>query len=131
MRKVLLILLVLEIAVMIAVVFVFRTIENRFHAGLVAGSLFILLGMAIVGRGWNSPEFRRVPTFAVGCLHLFGVALPMIIIRVLNADSDFREIPVWGLPGPVFHKLSEGVYLLLLLVTAFDAYRSWHWEKSA
>ena len=59
MGKRLALLLVIEVVVVIAVMLIFKMIENRVHAGLVAGSVFIALGLLIVGSGFRSPEFRR------------------------------------------------------------------------
>jgi magnesium-transporting ATPase (P-type) len=118
-----------QIVVMAMVPIIFRTIENRFYAGLTAGSVFIALGLFIVSRGWRRPEIRRTPTFVAGCIFLFLIALPMVLSRVMNSGVDFREVAVWGMPGPVFHRLSTGFFVVMMLATLFDAVRFWRRER--
>lgn len=113
-----------EVAVIVAVVFVFRTIQERIVAGAVAGTLFVLLGLVIVGWGLKVPTARRTPTFIAGLVHLFGSALPLMVTRFLNSAAVFEDVRVLGMPGPVFHQVSSYVYLGLMIATVFDWVRS-------
>jgi hypothetical protein len=121
MSKRLAILFLVEVIVVVAVMFIFKMIENRVHAGLVAGSVFIALGLLIVGNGLRSFEFRKTGTFYLGAIHLGLIALPMFLTRLLNLQTGFSELTVWGLPGPVFHKLSTWFYMLLMITTLAEA----------
>ncbi len=118
-------LLVLQILVSAVVVFVFRLVESRFSAGMIAGSLFVLLGVAVVSAGFAGKIRRSSGTFLLGCVHLFGVALPMIATRALQAGAEFSQVYVLGMPGPVFHKLSTRLYLLMMVVTLVEAVLTW------
>lgn len=118
---------ILELLVSATVVAIFRLIEDRFLAGMVAGSLFIAVGLLIVGRGLAERTFRRSATFVIGCVHLLAIAMPMVVVRLLNRDVEFREIRIWGMPGPVFHGLSEMLYLILLIATFGEGL--WRWQK--
>ncbi len=115
---------IVEVLLMIAVTIIFRVITDRQVAGLVAGTLFVLLGAALLVTGLRRAEFRRTPTFVMGLLHLFFTSVPMIAMRAWHFGEEFSELRVWGLPGPVFHHVSELVYLLLMIATAYDWYKS-------
>jgi hypothetical protein len=118
-------LLVVELCVVAAAPVIFTTVENRLIAGIMAGTLFVGLGVFIVMVGVQNKPFRRVPTFWAGCLHLFGSALPLLITRMVNFSHGFENVLVLGLPGPVFHRISTGVFAILLIATAFDLIRAW------
>lgn len=115
--------LVMEITVVVLVTITFRAIENRLVAGAIAGGMFIALGVFIVGFAVKWRAFLRTATFWLGCMHLFLVALPMVVIRLLNAEGQFSQDRIWGLSGPLFHRVSTGLYLTLMISTAFDWWR--------
>jgi hypothetical protein len=118
-------LLVVEFLVVAAAPVIFTTIESRLLAGMLAGAIFVALGIFIVMIGVQNRVFRRTPTFWAGCLHLFGSALPLLITRLMNVSKGFEDVRVLGLPGPVFHRISTGVFAVLMIATAFDLIRSW------
>jgi len=117
--------LVAEILTSVLVVYLFRMIEDRYTAALVAGTLFILLGILIVQLGVRKPEFRSSLLFAAGCIHLFLVAIPMVIVRALNPDSVFSSLSVFGVPGPLFHQISNFVYAALVALTVRQLIRAY------
>jgi hypothetical protein len=121
--------LVAEFVVIAAVVMIFRIIETRLMAGAVAGTVFVMLGLYIFISGLKEIRIRRSATFVMACVHLFLVALPLMITRALNATIQFEEVRIWGVPGPVFHQLSTVVYWLMILATVFDWYRFKRLEK--
>jgi hypothetical protein len=123
MKKFLMYLFVAELAVVFAVGAVFRFVEPRLTAAFIAGSMFVLLGITIVTYGLMNRKFIKTPTFALGCIHLFGIALPLLVTRMIYSDRGFADVNVWGMPGPVFHKLSTWIYMGLMLATVFDLYR--------
>ncbi len=121
--------LLFELAVIPTVVLIFKSVSDRIVAGAMAGTVFVAIGAWIFISGLRDVKIRRSPTFVMACVHLFGVALPMMITRLLNQSIAFQEVKIWGLPGPAFHSLSTGVYFVLLAATLLDAVR--HWRKSA
>ncbi len=112
-----------ELVAIVVAITSFTMIPERILAGVIAGSVFSALGLWIVASGfwgqWHR-EVRTSWTFWLGSVHLFGVALPMMITRLLNHSLEFKDVLIWGLPGPVFHRLSTVIYSLLLLATAVD-----------
>ncbi len=120
-----------EILVIIAVPSIFRGIESRLIAGAVAGTIFVALGVWIVMRGLRDSSFRWTPTFIMGAIHLFGSALPLMITRLMNAAAGFEDVLVLGLPGPVFHQVSTGIFSLLMIATGVDCIRSYLRDRRA
>lgn len=116
--------LIAELFVIATAIASFRFISERILAGAIAGTFFSALGFWIVFTGLRNNSVRRSATFWCGCVHLFGVALPMMITRLLNHRLEFRDVAIWGLPGPAFHQLSTAIYFLLLLTTAIDLVRT-------
>ena len=106
------------------VIAIFRIIENRIVAGAVAGSVFVLLGALIVGLVWSKGGRWKALSLYAGSVHLFWVALPLLITRMMNTSMPFDSMYVWGLPGPVFHKISNYVYLVMMATTAVDWVRA-------
>lgn len=120
---------VVEILVIAVAVASFHFIHEKIFAGVVAGTAFTALGAWIFACGVRSPSLRKTPTFWFGCIHLFIVALPMMITRLLNHAAEFKDVLIWGLPGPVFHQISTGVYFALLAATIFDFVRAKLFER--
>lgn len=124
MFKKLMAILVAEILMIPAVGLIFANVSDRFRAGMIAGSLFIALGVWIVSSGLRDRDFRKLWTFFIGCVHLFAIALPMVITRILTSDLSFEAVRIWGLPGPIFHRLSTGLYVALVVATVFELIRA-------
>lgn len=120
MKRLFLRCLIFEVLVVMAVVAVFRLIEVRLMAGAVAGLIFLALGLYIFVMGFKEPQFRRSKTFAAGCAHLFLSAIPLFLTRFLNYGLEFENVNILGLPGPLFHRVSTGIYIVLLVATLFD-----------
>jgi hypothetical protein len=124
MEKIFRALLIFEVLAMLLVTAIFRVITPKSSAAMVAGSVFVFLGLAILVLGLRVPQFRSSLTFKVGLIHLFLTSLPMLILRAIHIQEDFKDVRILGLPGPAFHHLSEIIYLVLLLVTAFEKWRA-------
>ena len=104
---------------------IFINIENRLIAGMIAGAIFVALGIFILLVGMRFHSFRKTATYWAGCLHLFGSALPLLVTRLFNYSKGFEDILVLGLPGPVFHRVSTLIFLGLMIATTFDLIRVW------
>ena len=124
MSRVFLRLLITEILVIPIVTIFFKIVENRMLAGAMAGGVFVALGLFIFFEGMRSRFVRRSATFALGCIHLFVISLPLMITRLANSALAFDQVLVLGLPGPLFHQISTGIYFVLMAATVFDMVRS-------
>jgi hypothetical protein len=113
-------LLAFEICAVVSVYLIFSYIENRLTAALLASQIFITLGLWIFFLGMSREEFRKSLTFKVGLVHLFIISLPMFIARIFSLGGNWSQAHVWGIPGPVFHHIAEGVYLILIFATLTD-----------
>lgn len=114
----------IEVLVAGAAPVIFTTIENRLVAGMVAGAVFTALGVFIFVVGLQVRRFRGMPTFWMGCWHLFLSSIPLLVTRLLNAQGSFEDTRILGMPGPVFHNYSTAVYFIMMAATAFDLVRS-------
>lgn len=124
MRRHYIYVLAAELAVICLVLLIFRFIEPRILAGAIAGSVFVVLGLYIFVSGIRRAEARKSLSFIVGSIHLFVVALPLMITRLLNSSLVFEDVRVLGLPGPVFHQVSSYIYLALIIATLIDIFRA-------
>ena len=121
-------LLVAELLIVAVVPIIFITIHDRFSAGMVAGTIFIAIGVYIVFLGFKDLTFRRSLSFFAGLLHLFVSALPLFITRLIEYSKGFDDVQVLGLPGPAFHQLSTTIFSILILATVTDLTRAW-WRQ--
>jgi hypothetical protein len=120
MLKKLLYRLVAEIVVIVVVIGLFQIIPNRLIAGVIAGSIFIGLGFYVVYPGIRDSVFRRTLSFWAAWAHLLLSAFPLFLTRLFHAGSSFEDVRVMGLPGPVFHKVSTTIYMIMLIATLAD-----------
>jgi hypothetical protein len=80
--------------------------------------------VVILGFGFFKPYFRKTFVFWLGLIHLFVLSLPMMITRLLTVGAEFSDVKIFGIiPGPAFHHLSEGFYLVLVVGTVVDRIR--------
>jgi len=117
--------LIAEVLIVILAVCSFVLIKKPIVAGFVAGVFFVSLGVWIVWSGLRSRGIRYSGTFGLGCVHLFIIALPLMITRFLNVSVDFTEVRILGLSGPLFHQLSTVVYFSLMFATSVDLFFAW------
>jgi hypothetical protein len=110
-----------EIAAMIVAYLSFQMIADRGLASVVAGSMFVALGVTILTLGMRDRAFRKTFTFWLGLIHLFVISLPMMGTRIATFGADFQSVLILGMiPGPTFHKLSEMFYIVLVIGTVID-----------
>lgn len=90
-------------------------------AGVLAGSVFILVGVYGVWAGyhWEGRARLRWMRFAVLAMslgHLAVFALPMLSYRIIHWDEIFSKIEFWGLSGPEFHAVSTRYFAVWMMV---------------
>ncbi len=56
----------------------------------------------------------------LGVVHLFGLSLPMLGMRIYHFDLDFEKISIFGLRAPDYHHYSVWVFLALMIVTILE-----------
>ena len=122
-RRDLIVFLILEFLAIAVAGGSFALISSRLVAGLVAGLYFILSSAWMLGRIVKWPTPWRALTLYPLCVHLFVISLPMVVTRLVHADADFADVRIWGLAGPVFHRLSTSVFSGLIMATVVDLVR--------
>ena len=113
-------LLVLGLVCIPIAIFSFKSFESRLVAGMVAGFFFLIFGFFGIYQNWKSKLFYKLPSTYLFGLHLFLISIPMVGTRLLNWNRSFSEIKILGLSGPSFHKLSEIIFLSLLICLTIE-----------
>ena len=101
---------------------VFRLGLEQRVAGVLAGSVFVLIGLYGVLAGYRWPGlmgFRRSRVVVIGLSvgHLMAFALPMLLYRIIHWNEIFSKIEFWGLAGPEVHAVSTRYFSFWMAVT--------------
>lgn len=121
----------LELLAIVVAGLSFSLIESRLIAGAVAGSYFVTFGLYMVLRTARYSGKWRLFYWYPLVIHVFVISIPMVITRFMNSDRAFEEVKIWGLEGPVFHRLSTFVFSLLIIGTLIDIFRAWRAGRPA
>lgn len=108
-------------------IFVQKILEHRRDAAMLAGSLFVLLGVFQIVRSWRWPQKRYMPSFWCYHIYFWLLTLPLFLSRWLSSES-FEDIYIMGISGPSFHRLSEWVFVAMFLLTLVDLVRNYRQE---
>jgi hypothetical protein len=103
---------------------VFSLVPAKLLAGALAGSYFLGFGfyMLIKMHTWEGKNTS--PTWYLLFVHIFAISIPMLISRFAQAALGFDDVKILGIPGPIFHKISSGVFVALVAATVIDLIRS-------
>ncbi|MBX2996585.1 MAG: hypothetical protein KF681_17315 [Bdellovibrionaceae bacterium] len=104
----------LELAVVVAVIMIFKFIEDRTVAGTVAGMTFLISTTLVMVVEWLQAR-RLTWTLAGGAIFMALSVLPILIIRSANWGLPFEEAEFMGIRGAWLHKISNYVFLLFLV----------------
>lgn len=116
--------LVLELVAIVWAGLVFRIFDSRLLAGAMAGSYFSGFGLYMLYRLIRAPNTKKYLSLYPLLIHVFVISLPMMAFRFYQYQSNFEEVRIWGLEGPVFHRLSTTVFSILIVLTIVDLIRS-------
>ena len=102
------------------VIFIFKFIQDRKIAGLVAGAGFLLIPVFNIFRErlnhQASPSSRLARVFASGTFFILS-AMPIFLFRVFNWDKSLEEISIFGiLSGRQLHSLSNILFVGMIIV---------------
>lgn len=129
MRRELSIFLLLQAVAAVVAVMSFRIFETRWQAALVAGSFFTFVGLWMAIRSMRWPHRFKLFSFYLSRIHLV-FALTMLLVRMRNPEQDFNLVNFVGIPGPLFHRIAEIVFLLMVAGTAIDWLRARRFEAA-
>ncbi|OFZ31900.1 MAG: hypothetical protein A2622_11820 [Bdellovibrionales bacterium RIFCSPHIGHO2_01_FULL_40_29] len=100
---------------------VFRIIEDRQIAALIAGSGFVLWPGLFL---WDEIRSLNRYQFVIGGVLQFWVlfAVPIFLLRILNWGAEFNSLSFAGVPAGFLHRYANGSYLLMLLALSIAAW---------
>lgn len=114
------ILLIMHIALVMAI---FRWIEDRKIAGVVAGGFFLEIGVVVMALEWWWGRGPRSLAFWAAAIFLVGSAIPVMALRLTHWEVPFDEIQWLGVTGRQLHQMSNGTYIAILLMAVIEALR--------
>ncbi|MBX3018930.1 MAG: hypothetical protein KF767_13675 [Bdellovibrionaceae bacterium] len=104
-------------------IFIFKIIEDRKVAGVVAGALFLEIGLLTMflewkwGRKWGSLAFWAAAIF------FLGSAVPVMGLRLTHWEMAFDDIQWLGVTGRQLHQMGNGTYMAMLLMAVVEGLR--------
>jgi hypothetical protein len=117
------VILAFEILTVFFVMVLFLELDHQI-AGLIAGFFFGLLGLGVGFQLWRRKTLKSF-TFWWLFVYLGYSVIPMWVRRWKTMGTNFADIQVWGMAGPEFHRVSERIYLILIVATALDLMLAW------
>ena len=108
----------------------FSLLESRYLAALWAGSVFLILGCAIVVVLWRKRRWQSV-LFWVALIHVLVFSIPLLGSRILDPATPFENMTFWGIAGPEFHQLSTQFYGFFIVVTVLEGLLTWIRHKNS
>lgn len=102
------------------VIIIFKFIQDRKIAGLVAGAGFLFIPIFNVYRErlnlHSNTSSRLARVFASGVFFLIS-AMPIFLFRVFNWEQSLEEISIFGiLSGRQLHSLSNFLFVGMILI---------------
>ncbi|MFN7727840.1 MAG: hypothetical protein ACK5P7_01655 [Bdellovibrio sp.] len=104
----------LELVVVVAVIMIFKVIEDRALAGTIAGMTFLISTALVLVLEWIHVK-RLTWTIAGGAIFMALSVLPILIIRSATWGTPFDQAEFLGIRGAWLHKISNYVFLLFLV----------------
>lgn len=112
-----------QVAVITAVVFIFKLNSDVKIASVQAGTLFVLLPVVLGILEFRKAGFSR-GSFYVGLLQFWiFFALPILGLRLLNWDVPFNELSFLGVPGTALHQYANHSYMVMVALTLWNFFR--------
>lgn len=124
-RRDLVLFLGIEIFAIVWAAAAFSLLTSHLFAGALAGGYFVVSGIFMLSRANHWPMKWTSLTWYCLYVHVFAVALPMLVSRFAQMSLNFEEVQIFGISGPVFHNISTAVFSLLIFATVLDYARSW------
>ncbi len=120
--------LVLQILVIFIVTLFFNLIDSRQVASVWAGFTFLFSAMLYFYSELKTPGLKyKNPLLITSGIFILLIAIPMLVTRIINWGADFSSLYVLGLPGPVFHKVSNYFYIAMMvssIILIFQKFKS-------
>lgn len=101
------------------VIFIFKFIQDRKIAGLVAGAGFLAIPLFNIYRERKNTAqaSSRLTRVAASGLFFLLSAMPIFLYRVFNWDKNLEEISIFGImTGRQLHSFSNILFVAMILV---------------
>lgn len=110
--------LIVQILTIPIIVMLFKLIGDPLYGGAVASSIFVIQYL------WSLGCLKKLYKTTIGFWFMLAnfmvVVLPLAVTRLINWPVDFSTYSIWGIEGPSFHKLSEKLYMVVVLALVVD-----------
>lgn len=113
--------LTIGLLVFLAVLAIFRFIEDRQVAGVLAGSLFTGVFLSIFIYEIRKPSpWKRLSVYGTG-LFLLSSALPILGLRLAYWGEPWGEVYFMGIEATQLHLISSRVYVAMMICFFVDS----------
>jgi heme exporter protein D len=116
--------LALELAVIPAVILIFKLNPERRVAALQAGTLFVGLPLVLILKEVFKYKSKEIVWFLSHGQFLLFFAIPILGLRVANWDADFSSLMFLGMSGKTLHGWSNKSFILMLLGTVYTLWKT-------
>lgn len=107
----------------------FKFIPDKKVASVCAGIGFVLWPALFLLKELKSPSPSKIYSFI--CIEFLLIsALPIFLLRILNWESEFNQLSVFGIQASELHALSNFNYCILAIAALVMNYKSGRNEKS-
>lgn len=113
----------IQVVIIALVMVIFKFIVDRQVAATVAGSLFVVLPVVLMGFEYKRAQLKHFYWFLSVMQFWTLFALPIMGIRLLNWGVPFDQLSFLGIAGPFLHHWSSKSYMVMMAVTAWVAWK--------
>lgn len=106
----------------VIVILLFKMIEERKVAALMAGSLFIVGPAYVLWKESKMGFALKRTSWWSSLVFLCISSLPIFLLRVIYWNEAFENIQVMGLSGPRMHSMSSYLFIVMLLGFFMDSF---------
>jgi len=122
-QKRFLVYLVVQAFVILLVVAIFKLNSDVKLASVQAGTLFVFLPMVLSAIEFKNHGLKR-KSFFIGLLQFWiFFALPILGLRLLNWETPFDQLSIFGVAGTTLHQFANHSYFLMMALTLWNYIR--------
>jgi hypothetical protein len=111
----------LLVAWIVVVILLFMFVPVLKVASVIAGAGFIFIPCLLLFSEFTKSPKNKVVIFWSVVFLLFA-ALPIFLLRVLNWETDFKDLTLFGITGNQLHRTSNFLYAMVMVAVA-DGWR--------
>ena len=112
----------------VVVTLLFKFIPSKQIAGAIAGFGFVLWPTLFFILELKQPLRDKI-YMTILAVFLLANALPIFLLRIFNWGTEFSELSLLGIPANRFHGVSNVLYLVMMLTSAWLYFKNKKIEK--